>query len=89
MLVHNIMYLLYIFIFLQSLLLDTLQLALNYWKNKITSDNSWPTSISWKTDGLSFPVHLVLDLIGLCRQLLNSSKQTVNCVKDFHVHCFL
>lgn len=60
--------------FLTSLLLDTLKLALNHWKSKVTADSSGPTCITWRIDGFSFSVHLVLDLISLSRRLLNSSQ---------------
>lgn len=60
--------------FLSSLLIDTLQLALNHWSSKVVADSSWSSCVSWKIDGDSFSVKLVFDLIALSRRLLNSSK---------------
>ncbi|KAK4002443.1 hypothetical protein OUZ56_004272 [Daphnia magna] len=57
---------------LSSLLVDTLKLAFSHWKSKSFADSCGSTSISWKIDGFSFSVHLVLDLIALCRQLVNA-----------------
>ncbi|XP_046649350.1 huntingtin-like isoform X2 [Daphnia pulicaria] len=58
---------------LSCLLVDTIKLALSHWKSKVVVDNCGSTSISWRIDGFSFSVHLVLDLIALCRRLLNSN----------------
>ncbi|XP_057364436.1 huntingtin-like isoform X1 [Daphnia carinata] len=57
---------------LSSLLVDTLRLAFSHWKSKIFADSCGSTLISWKIDCFSFSVHLVLDLIALCHQLVNA-----------------